>query len=486
MELYCTRPGCRRPQNTCLDLDSEQTLKTVQQKFCITCGMPLILLGRYLPLRLLGQGGFGSAFLARDRYTPGLRPCVVKQLQTTNLNPQQLTTVKKLFQREGEVLEELGTHPQIPDLLAFFELQVPSSKSGQAEEYFYLVQEFIDGQTLEEELAIKGQFSEAEILQVLEEILPVLAFVHENGSIHRDIKPSNIMRRRSSAKTTQSHNRLLYLLDFGAVKQVAAVGGPTKATGIYTPYYAPPEQTHGEQVFPATDLYALSVTCISLLTGKEPSELYDAYSNQWNWRSQVHLTHPTLATVLDTCLQAAPSKRYASANAMLQALHQSTTPLPAPGPVPQKASVFPHPAQMATASTPATPGSLPPQSVGGAAPTRQRSLPVLLSKSGFVGFEAGLGAIALFSLLGTTLITTGSWLILLVLLMLIQTRAVLKPLYLGAIAAVTLLLVLFMPGLQGGISWLQIVAIALTLGLVAIAVTLLFQIVYRLLGGRSF
>jgi serine/threonine-protein kinase len=243
--------------------------------------MPLILVGRYIPLRLLGKGGFGAAFLARDRYTPAMRQCVVKQFQPSgNLNPQQLKTAQYLFEREAEVLEELGSrHSQIPDLFAFFPLSTPGLQPGKEDQFFYLVQEFIDGQNLEEELETKGPFSEAQALEVLREILGVLKFVHEHESIHRDIKPSNIMRDK---------NGRLYLLDFGAVKQVrtVAAAGATagRSTGIYSMGFAPPEQMAGSQVYPSTDLYALAVTIITLLTGKDPSELYDSYDNGWNWR----------------------------------------------------------------------------------------------------------------------------------------------------------------------------------------------------------
>ena len=317
MEIYCTRPSCPRPQNNFTDLDDNATLKAVEQKYCTACGMSLILLGRYLPLKLLGRGGFGAAFLARDRYTPGMRRCVVKQFKPSgDLTPTQLQIAQNLFEREAEVLEELGSqHDQIPELFAFFELSVPNLQSPKQDKLFYLVQEFIDGQDLEQELAQRGKFSEAEVLEVLRQILPVLKFVHDNGSIHRDIKPSNIMRDRKGR---------LRLLDFGAVKQVAkvATSSSQRSTGIYSMGFAPPEQMSGGEVYPSTDLYALAVTCLTLLTGKEAAELFDAYSNQWNWRAHIRVSSQ-FAAVLDRLLLPAPNQRFQSAQEVLDALTPS-------------------------------------------------------------------------------------------------------------------------------------------------------------------
>jgi serine/threonine protein kinase len=312
MELYCTRPSCPRPRNVYPDLDNKNTLTTVTQKFCTTCGMPLILAGRYLPTRLLGKGGFGTAFLAIDRYTPAQRQCVVKQfLPAGKFTPAQLQTAQDLFAREAAVLEELGhQHNQIPDLFAFFPLNVNNS-GGKPEDFFYLVQEFIDGEDLEKELARQKFFSEEQALEILESMLPVLEFVHQRGVIHRDIKPSNIMRDRRGR---------LYLLDFGAVKQATAGNAPQqKSTGIYSLGFAPPEQMAGDQVFPATDIYALAVTVISLLTGKEPQDLLDSYTGQWQWRNYVQVSD-RLGTVLDKMLRPIPSERYASATEVIAAL----------------------------------------------------------------------------------------------------------------------------------------------------------------------
>ena len=261
MQLHCTRPGCSRPVNVHPNL--KDSIRTSAQLFCTNCGMPLILRGRYLPQRLLGQGGFGTAFYACDRYTPAMRPCVVKLFQpSARLSPQQMQLAQQLFAREAEVLERLGNqHPQIPDLYAYFPIIVKSPVSGNDEEYFYLVQEFIDGEDLEQILERRGALPEGAVKAILISILKVLEFVHSNGAIHRDIKPSNIM------KTVDSQ---LYLLDFGAVKQVTGATSSTKSTGIYTTGYAPPEQINGGQVFPASDLYSLAS---AMCTTQQSSQL---------------------------------------------------------------------------------------------------------------------------------------------------------------------------------------------------------------------
>jgi len=278
-----------------------------------------MLVARYLPLSLLGRGGFGAAFLARDRYTPNKRKCVVKQfLPSGDLSPKQMELAQSLFEREGEVLEDLGTHAQIPDLYAFFEMTVPSLQGGKEDKFFYLVQEFIDGKTLEQELAEKGKFSQADILEVLRAILPVLKFVHDKGSIHRDIKPSNIMRDR---------NGLIYLLDFGAVKQIAKGTHKGSSTGIYSMGFSPPEQMVGGQIYASTDLYALAVTCLELLTGKPPTELFDSYQNGWQWRQYTQVSD-RLASIFDKMLLSAPNQRFQSVDELLDVF--ATKPPPHP------------------------------------------------------------------------------------------------------------------------------------------------------------
>ena len=465
MEIYCTRPGCPRPQNLFADLDDKMTLQTAQQKFCTACGMPLILVGRYLPSKLLGKGGFGAAFLARDRYTPGMRQCVVKQFQPSgDLNRQQLEVAQGLFAREAEVLEQLGRrHPQIPDLFAFFPLSVPSQQPGKEDQFFYLVQEFIDGQNLEEELAAKGKFSEAEALEVLGEILNVLKFVHENHSIHRDIKPSNIMRERSGR---------LFLLDFGAVKQQVSQGAavtPTgRSTGIYSMGFAPPEQMSGAQVYPSTDLYALAVTIINLLTGKDPGELYDSYSNQWNWTDYAQV-NDTLEAVLNRMLLPTPNQRFSSAQEVIDALN----PQPIPPPI--------------TPATPPPPISQPPIT-----PTPQPQPPVVARKpafslmeilggAGFTGFTGGLLSFPLRSFLGLSGISMGLLGMIVGGLVYVQYRRWIEGKDLPILAVAQLVIALSLMFILDLKDIPSAIAIAILAGAAAVAITAIFRLVYLLL-----
>ncbi|OLP18988.1 serine/threonine protein kinase [Leptolyngbya sp. 'hensonii'] len=478
MEVYCTRPSCPRPRNQFADLDDTRTFKTVQQKYCVTCGMPLILAGRYVPQKLLGQGGFGAAFLARDRYTPTMPLCVVKQfLPAGDLNPQQLALAQTLFEREGEVLEQLGNHhPQIPDLYAFFQFTAPDPRSGQQQEFFYLVQEFIDGETLESELAQAGKLSEGEVLKMLESILQVLQFVHEHGSIHRDIKPSNIMRHR---------NGQFYLLDFGAVKQVAksgATGVGKGSTGIYSMGYAPPEQMASGNVFPSTDLYALAVTCMTLLTGKEPSDLLDSYSNRWNWRSYATVSD-RLAEVLDRMLQPAPSDRFQSAAEVLTALTTRVSPITSPPP----AAASPAGPPVLMPPVVAQPSVPTPSQPSSQAPARRRSSVApfstleILAGAGFVGLEGGLLAIMLTSLLQPSFVSAGLVVLILGGMVLAQSRRMIERWDLVILLALTIGVVYFFPMLQFSKSFQTTMVLAGLSGLLAIAIVALFRLIYNLL-----
>ncbi len=469
MELICTRPGCPRPNNYFADLDQPFNLQTAQQKYCTSCGMPLILAGRYLPVRLLGQGGFGAAYLAGDRYTPTMRQCVVKQFQPSgNLSTQQLEIALNLFEREALVLEKLGNkHPQIPDLYAYFPLVIDNIQGGKQEQFFYLVQEFIDGEDLEKELQSKGKFTESQVLEILESLLPVLQFVHDNNSIHRDIKPSNIMRDK---------NGVLHLLDFGAVKEVASNPSHnplTPSTGIYSQGFAPPEQMAGNQVYPCTDLYALAATCVTLLTGKSSSELYDSYQNKWHWEQFAPKIGDRLSNILNQMLLASPSERFQSAQEVLNCLTSAPT-QPTPTII-QKATPKPSPTAI----------SAPPVK-----PRKPQKPPIsivqFLGNAAFIGFETGLSSIIFASIFNNLklLIALSSAVFL---LMIIATYfRFIEKIDLIIIALISLGIVWFVPNLHDIISIynlekLAIIILPIFSGIFSVAIATIFRIIYKLL-----
>ena len=213
--------------------------------FCEKCGGKILLDGRYRPIKILGEGGFGRTFQALDEKRLNT-PCVIKQFLPQQAGSIALQKATELFKQESKRLQELGKHPQIPDLLAFF------PEDGR----LYLIQEFIDGQNLLQELQNKGTLKEPEIKTLLEKLLPVLQFIHDNQVIHRDIKLENIIK---------SKNGTLFLIDFGVSKETTGSILTRVGTITGTPGFAPPEQFRGI-VYHSSDLYSLAVTCVRLLT----------------------------------------------------------------------------------------------------------------------------------------------------------------------------------------------------------------------------
>ncbi|TAE58328.1 MAG: serine/threonine protein kinase [Nostocales cyanobacterium] len=258
-----------------------------------------LLSGRYRLIKTIGRGGFGKTFLAVDEQDVKIRQylddsvsnlCVIKQFFSQPEIDYYQQKARALFQQESVRLAELGHHCQIPKFLDFFE------EEGKQ----YLVQEWVDGQNLEQELFDSGPFNEVKICQILGELLPLLQFIHTHQVIHRDIKPANIIRRRTDSK--------LFLVDFGAAKynwQPWETG-----TIIGSAEYAAPEQIRGKAVF-ASDLYSLGVTCLHLLTQMSPFDLYDCSEDMWIWQS--YLVAPislSLEKILCKLVQPATKLRY--------------------------------------------------------------------------------------------------------------------------------------------------------------------------------
>jgi len=294
---YCLNPRCPKPENT------------AGTNFCRTCGSKLLLKDRYRAIKPLGQGGFGKTFLAVDEDKPSQPRCVIKQFFPQAQGTNTVHKAAELFTQEAIRLDELGKHPQIPELLAYF-----SQDSQQ-----YLVQEFIDGKDLAQELTDSHAFNEAQIRALLNDLLPVLQFVHQHQVIHRDIKPENIIRRRSNSQ--------LVLVDFGASKVATGTALARTGTAIGSAGYAAPEQNLGRAVF-ASDIYGLGVTCIHLLTQRHPFDLFDPSENAWAWRD--FLKSPVsdaLGRILDKMLESAINRRYQSAAEVLNDLNSQTPPV---------------------------------------------------------------------------------------------------------------------------------------------------------------
>ena len=253
----------------------------------------------------LGQGGFGRTYLATDEDRLQT-PCVIKQFSPNFKDPSSLDKALRLFEEEAKRLFELGEHAQIPALLAYFE----------HEQQLYLVQQFIEGLTLAQELQMQGCFDEGKVRELLMGILPILQFIHDRQIIHRDITPGNIIRQKTTGK--------LVLIDFGVAKQITSATDSQAGTKIGTEGYSPIEQWRSGKAYPASDLYSLGATCIYLLTQLRPDVLYDPLTGRWLWRENLmkrgtHISEG-LGEILDKMLKDLVNERYQSSTEVLQAL----------------------------------------------------------------------------------------------------------------------------------------------------------------------
>jgi len=262
---------------------------------------------RYTVRHILGQGGMGRTYLAEDmeRFN---EICVLKEFIPFSSTPESVKKAKELFQREASILYQIK-HPQVPQFRATFEA------SGR----LFLVQDYVEGQTfrdiLLERLKSKRTFSEAEIIELLFQVLPILSYLHQRHIIHRDISPENLMLRAG--------DRLPVLIDFGVVKETATKLYATLAhaqTVVGKLGYAPPEQMQSGRAYPNSDLYALAATVVVLLTGREPQELFDDVSLTWHWEQFASVSNG-VKLVLDQMLSFKSGDRYANADEVLTALN---------------------------------------------------------------------------------------------------------------------------------------------------------------------
>lgn len=300
-----------------------------------------VLQSRYQIVQLLGQGGFGRTYLAEDQGRFKER-CAVKEFLPPQGEDHFSSKSTELFQREAAILYQIQ-HPQIPQFRATFEV----------DNRLFLVQDYVEGPSyrdlLNQRRSQNATFSEAEVRQFLQQMLPVLAHIHAKGIIHRDISPDNILLR--------NRDRLPVLIDFGVVKEVVTrvqMSDATQhATTVGKPGYAPHEQMQSGRAYPSSDLYSLAVTAIVLLTGREPQDIVDANLN-WSWQQYVSVS-PGLAQVLHKATSYRPGDRYQSVSEMAQALGAAgnlptaTVPYQSPqSQSPYAQSATPQPSQMRT------------------------------------------------------------------------------------------------------------------------------------------
>ncbi|MGF1539949.1 MAG: protein kinase [Pleurocapsa sp.] len=260
---------------------------------------------RYKVVKTLGQGGFGRTYLVEDE-RQFKKCCVLKEFVPQVQQKHAIVKSRELFEREAKVLNQLE-HPQIPKFYGWFE----------ENNRLFLVQQFIDGKTYAELLYTRKQqgkaFSQEEVTQLLKNILPVLQYIHTNNIIHRDISPDNIMLCNEAEKPI--------LIDFGVVNQQTATkvasGAVSAGTTVGKQSYSPIEQISRGICFESSDLYALGVTAMVLLTGKQPQDFYDGQNNCFQWRRYTQVSDK-LAKIIDTMTAEAHRNRYQSAQEVLE------------------------------------------------------------------------------------------------------------------------------------------------------------------------
>jgi serine/threonine protein kinase len=268
----------------------------------------VILNNRYRIVKQIGRGGFGRAYLAEDtqRYR---ELCVLKEFAPQVESNEESSQAEDLFEREAGILYRLS-HQQIPRFEALLRTRIDGRSA------LFLVQGYIKGESYWELLQRRGKLSEAEVTEMIWDILPVLDYIHTADLIHRDISPDNIILRDRDQKAV--------LIDFGCVKLAANAVSTTTGqsiTLIGKPGYAPDEQIRRGLTMPCSDLYSLAASAVVLLTGKQPDKLYDSYQGEWKWQQIEVSTH--LKRVLQKMLADRPCDRYKSVEEVTQILAQA-------------------------------------------------------------------------------------------------------------------------------------------------------------------
>jgi serine/threonine protein kinase len=268
-----------------------------------------LLDNRYQVVQVLSTGAYGRTYIAEDTLLPRSPKRIIRHLKPSENDPELLLFIQQVFCQETQVLETLGQHDQIPELLAFFE----------DDQGFYLVQELSSGQLLSNLVTnnqnCRKSWNETEVIQLLQEVLHILDFIHNQGIIHCDIKPNNLIKRADNGK--------ICLLDFGAVQPISRSESHKNqdqvSFNIPPAGYVPAEQL-AYQPRQNSDIYALGMIAIQALTGIHPTQLQiDSDSNQISWQHLAYVSEE-LANILNRMVRYHYQERYQTAAEVLLAL----------------------------------------------------------------------------------------------------------------------------------------------------------------------
>jgi serine/threonine-protein kinase len=265
-----------------------------------------LLHDRYRVVGLAGQGRFGRTYLARDQKRQQ-QLCVLKEFLPLPVDPETRQTQWQQFQAAVAILYRLQ-HSQLP------RFQVAIAQADRV----YWVREYIEGKSyavlLHERRATGQTFSEAEVVLLLTQLLPVLHYLHRHQVIHQNLSLDSVILRHS--------DRLPVLIDIGLIRNLVArlqLHPIAAKTPIGEPGFMPPEQAQRGKTSPSSDFYALAAMAIALLTGKDPTELYNAQTQRFDWE-QWAIVQPEFGRILRRMLHPNPKQRFTSALQISQAL----------------------------------------------------------------------------------------------------------------------------------------------------------------------
>ena len=260
-----------------------------------------LLENRYRIISQVGTGGFGVVYKAADTQHAD-RLVAIKEINLGGLRPQAVIDATDAFKREVQLLSQLA-HPNLPCIYDHFTTP----------EHWYLVMEFIKGETIEQRVskAPQGRLPLSEILDIGMQLCTVLEYLHSQQPpiIFRDLKPSNIMR------TPRGH---IYLIDFGIARHFKP-GQVRDTVALGSPGYAAPEQYGKAQTTPRSDIYSLGALLHHLLTTHDPTETPFQFMPLW---SDSHLAIVELGMLVMQMVELDAGQRPTSMNIIKQELQR--------------------------------------------------------------------------------------------------------------------------------------------------------------------